>query len=142
MRAEPLQVRCLGVRDLVQDGHRVFAREWPAAGEHLVQDHGKGPQVGGPGGGLAADALWRQVRGRADEDTGAGERHVVPVPRQAEVEELDSAARERAGARHLRDATQDHDVAGLEVTVDDPLRVNGVEPVGDLFQHRRGERGR
>ena len=94
-------------------------------------------EVGGGRQLLALHLLGRHVGGGADDHAGVGDRDdasapLLHVPRQAEVGDHRPNARARAARGH-----EDH-VRALEVAVDDPLGVGGVEPGRDLRDDREG----
>ncbi len=98
-----------------------------SAAEELVEQTPQGVHVGGGAGGLAQGAFGREVEAGADDLAGGGERGagVVEEAGDAEVADLQGAV----GVQQ--------EVGGLDVTVDDALRVCGGEPGGGL----RGEIG-
>ena len=104
---------------LVGDGDRALAIERHAAREHLVEDDAQGVQVRASVDRLALRLLGRQVRGRAEDGRGLGQRLAARGAGDAEVHDL-HVARGR-----------DHDVAGLDVAVDDPALVREGEARGD-----------
>jgi hypothetical protein len=75
------------------------------------------PQVGGRADGLGLDLLGRHVGGRADHQPGGGQPGVALDRGDAEVGQLGGAV------------LADHDVLGLEVAVDDPGPVGGLQRV-------------
>ena len=108
--------------------------ERPAARRHLVEHGAEGEQVAARVGRLPLELLRCHVLHRPDHRPFGGQRAGVRrcgreagdprrrfrvSPRQPEVEELGAGAGQ-------------HDVAGLEVAVDDPLPVRRVERAGDL----------
>ena len=111
-----------------QDGGDGFgnrsAGERAASGEQLEQHAPERPDVGPLVGRLSARLLRTHVGRRADDAArhrDPGEiRRIFPGFRQTEVEDLDHAGR------------RDLDVRGLQVAMDDPALVRGVETVGNL----------
>ena len=132
---ELLDRRGLLVEDLV---HRLDARlggeRLPPRGR-LVEDAAEREDVGAVVDGLALHLLGRHVARGADHAphlAGGGERRVLGEVRAALalLGELGEAEVE-----HLREAVgRDHDVAGLQVAVDDPGRVGLGQPLGRLRQ--------
>jgi hypothetical protein len=111
--------------------------------QHLVEDCAERPDVRAPVRGLSARLLGTHVRGRTQDHSrlghrrsGDGRRHRRAASRgarplrierlgQTEVENLDRAV----GA--------DLDVGGLQIPVDDPVLVRGLERLGDLPRRRQ-----
>ena len=107
-------------------------------GKALVEDAAERVHVHPVVAVLAEDLLRRRVLERADELTGGGERDAVSGRSlaQAEVREI-AAAR-----RPVVFAGGDQDVPGLDVSVEDALRVRCVERPGDLSEERERLRSR
>ena len=102
------------LRDLV-----VASRERRVAGEQLVEHAAERVDVGAGVDPLAADLLGRDVVEGPDEGAGRGDAGArVDLAGEPEVGEVGVLA----GARAL-----DEDVARLDVAVDEPARVRGVE---------------
>ncbi len=118
-----------------------LAVEETLPGQHLEEDDAEGPDVRPAVDRLAAGLLGRHVGRRAEEDSrlrrvgregggvldlrGRGARRVHRLG-EAEVEDLDLSV-----GRELH-------VGGLEVAVDDPLLVRGLERLGDLPRDGEG----
>ncbi len=123
------------------DGRR--PREGPRASEHLVEHQAEREHVGAHVERLARGLLGRHVLGRSQHPAQLGRHEVVGgVARWQEVARPRELAR-RLGQPEVQQLhvarRRDHDVLGLEVAMNDPLRVRGREPAGDLLAHR--ERG-
>ena len=133
-RIEPRQRRRLRVEQRVDDGDRVRAFERPPAGEKLPEQHAQREDVRARVDVAAQGLLGRHVRDGPEHGTRRRARRVRadrapglapvarhgPERREAEVEDL-----------HAPPSVH-HDVAGLDVAVDDPARMRGRERVGDL----------
>ncbi len=133
-----VEVRLPGQHRGEHVGDGVAVEQLPP-GEHLPQHDAERPDVGAPVDRLAAGLLGAHVGGGAEDDAGRGgvageggrERQVgalalLPRLGEPEVEHLDRAV------------GPDLDVGGLEIAVDDPGVVGGLERLGDL--DRDGER--
>jgi len=111
--------------------HRGSAPEGAAPGGREREDGGPRPPVARRGGWRAVDHLGVQVPRRARHHARLGEPHVVGHLGDPEVDDH-------------RSGSAEHDVAGLEVAVDDADAVDGVqrvgEPVGEGAQLVGGER--
>jgi len=107
---------------------RVAPLERRSSLDRRVERRAQRPEVRRRPAGLAAGSLRGQVRRRADEHAGGGERHVAVSGRDAEVGEHDPAV------------LGEHDVARLDVAVQDAGRVRGGERAQDretdLGHHR------
>src|ERR1700674_5970883 len=92
------------------------------AGEHLVEQDAQGEDVGSRRHRLTPGLLGRRVRHGAEQGAGPGPGLVgiLLPPGDAEIDEL----RTPLGG--------DQDVLGLEVAVDDAVRMNGREPLDHL----------
>ena len=102
------------------------ADERRPSGDHLVQHAAERVDVGAAVDGLPLRLLGRQVRRGPEHRRGLLDRLLrVADPRDAEVRDLHVARR------------GDHDVAGLDVAVDDALVVRGGERVGDVDRRCR-----
>jgi hypothetical protein len=108
-----------------------------AAGRHLVEHAAERPDVAARVGLLAFELLGRHVLERADDGALGGERlrdgrrlgepaMLTPLPPPARP------PRARAEVHQLGAALREHDVAGLEIAVDDAGAVRAIERVGDL----------
>ena len=102
------------------DGRLAVALERRAAAEHLVEDDAEAVDVGARVDRLALDLLGREVLGRADHEARLGEVGALGRLGDAEVGDLHPAV---AGEQH---------VGRLDVAVDEPGPVGGVERLGDL----------
>jgi hypothetical protein len=132
VRADLAEARRLLERDLREQRDGVAADEGraprEAAEEHAAERVHVRARVDATRG---AGLLRRHVRGRAEREAGAREvAAVVRHARDAEVEEL----------RAQRITPREHDVAGLQVAVDDAARVRRAERLGDAL--REAERVR
>ena len=134
--------RCEDARDHVRDG---LARERLAAGEALEEHAAERPDVGAPVDRLAARLLGAHVGRGAEDHARAGARRAVSVGEADEV----GLRVEPAPAPPLASpksstltapAGREHHVAGLEVAVDDPRLVRGLERGGDLAARPRAPR--
>jgi hypothetical protein len=107
---------------LVEEGDGAVGLERRAPAEQLVEHAPQGVHVGGGAGGLPEGALGREVEAGADDLPGGGERRpgVVEEAGDAEVADLEGAV----GVQQ--------EVGGLDVAVDDALRVRRGEPRGRL----------
>jgi hypothetical protein len=113
------------------DAHRRVGVERDVARHQLVKDHRRRIQVGAAVQPLGARLLRRHVLGRAAHQAlhGQHRRSIVlflgqRCLRDAEVAHLDEV--------FFAAALDEHDVARLEIAVDDPLRVRLVQRVQDL----------
>ena len=113
---------------LVGDGHRGVAREGRFAGEQLVEQAAGRVQVAAGVDDLAAGLLGRQVLGGAHHGVGLGDgrRGVLHGAGDAEVHHLHRARRGQ------------HDVAGLDVPVDDAGAVGVLQRVQDAGDDLHG----
>ena len=118
-----------------------LAGEQPRAGEHLPQHDAESPDVGSLVDGRAACLLGRHVGGSAEDHPGGGalcgaasaiarrltRRAAVAGPGlgEAEVEHFHRAV------------VADLDVGGLQIAMDDPFVVRGLERLGDLPRDRQ-----
>ena len=89
------------------------------AGQHFIEDAAERIDVGADIRGFAFALFRRHIGRRADHHAAAGERVVSFPGRQSEVENLDAGLDE-------------HDVAGLEIAVNDPMFVRLGQGGGDL----------
>ena len=117
----------LDVERLLHDGGHA-ALERPFAGEHLVEDDTRGPDVGPVVGRIAPELLGRHIGGRAEH--GADMRHRgILDPRDPEIGDLHHAV------------LGQHDVRGLDVAMHHAARMGVGEGVQDLAHqpddHRR-----
>ena len=99
-----------------------------ATGDQLVGDDPQRVEVRTRAGVLAAGLLGGEVGGRAEHRSDLGDARLLGGLRDPEVGELDLAF---AGTQQ---------VAGLDVTVDDPVTVGVVEPLAGLFDDRKRRR--
>ena len=122
-----------------------LALEQLAAGQHLEEDGAESPNVGAFVDGLPARLLRRHVGCGAEQEAGlgaaVGQRRRLRQ-RTATGSDPGRVARPRLGeaeVEHLHLAVRaDLHVRGLEVAVDDPLLVGGLERLGDLLRDRHG----
>ena len=98
---------------------RLALRRGARACQHFIEDAAERINIGARVGGLAFALLRRHVRQRAHHHTAASETIVAFPGGQSEVENL--------GARFRQ-----HDVAGLQIAMDDPALMRVGEGVGDL----------
>ena len=99
----------------------------------VVEDASERVHVGPRGDGLAFHLLGSQVVERARELARVGEVLVLGAAREAEVREVDLAERIYAVL------TSEEDIARLDVAMDEPFAVAGVEGEGDAFENRQRE---
>ena len=118
VRVEGRGIRGRLAQHLAQD-LRGLAVEGPLAGDELVDDDGHLVEVARGRGALAAALLRRHVVQRAQDVPGLGEARGVEA-RDAEIGNLDAPV------------VVHEDVGGLEVAVEDTLRMAMGEPVEDL----------
>ena len=114
--AEALGPARLAVDDRAQRLELASAERWLAL-DREPQGGAQRPQVGGRADRLGLDLLGRHVGGRADHQAGRGQPGVALDRGDAEVSQLGGTV------------LADHDVLGLEVAVDDPGPVGGLERV-------------
>ncbi|MFO0744357.1 MAG: hypothetical protein U1F43_01615 [Myxococcota bacterium] len=123
---------------LVQVGARVGGRarahERRASGEHLVGDAAEGVDVGARCDGVADDLLGRHDARRADDDTGARERHA----RRALAGHLGDAEVEQLQRRTAPRVGHQEEVLGLQIAVDDAGRVGLGQRLEDLRAEAAG----
>ena len=105
---------------LERDLERRAPREGKLPGQEAVEDDAERVDVRGRPRRRAFRLLGRQVGGGAHDRPGFRERRLAGRPRDAEVGELGAALR------------VEEDVRGLQVAVDDPVRVRMGEAGGDL----------
>ena len=115
-----LRVRVGGRRDRrAHVRHRLgggaLSPERPLPRQQLERDDGEGVAVAGRGGALAARLLGSEIAGRTDDGSRLGVGGEVGRARDAEVGDLDPVV------------VVEQEVARLDVAVDDPVRVRGVE---------------
>ena len=106
---------------LVGDRHRRLAPERGTPGQHLVQHHPGGVEVGTGVDGFALGLLGGEVGGGAEDRGCLGDRRrrVGDGAGDAEVHDLDLVV------------LGDHDIAGLDVAVDDARAVRVLERLQD-----------
>ena len=104
----------------VSRGHGSGADKWHLPGQHTVDDHPERVDIGAPIHGTAQGLFRRHVLRRAHHHAAACEFAALPRAHQAKV--------------HQRGAAigPDHDVRGLDVTVNDALAMGIIERVGNL----------
>ena len=122
-RCEPARRLRLGADVLECDGDRRLAGERHLPGEQLVEDDAERVEVGACVDPLALRLLGRQVGGGAEHRGGRGHRLVAHRARDAEVGHLHRAV------------VGEHDVAGLDVAVDEQVLVR----VGERTAHVGGD---
>ncbi len=128
-RVEEACVRGLAGEHIFEDETARFAVESGAAGGHFIEHRAEGKQIRPLVERQAAHLLGRHVPQCAEQTVRPGgarigaRRFVRPRRvrdfRQTEVEQLG------------RSAVRDEDVAGFQIAVNDPVRMRGVERVGD-----------
>ncbi len=110
---------------LAEDPHEGVAVERHLAGEHLVEDDAEGVDVGAGVDALPRRLLGRHVVRRAEDHPRPGELGVRAADLgDAEVEDLHEAV--------VAPATDEEDVVGLQIAVDDAAPVRGGQGRGDL----------
>ncbi len=130
-RAHRARARRLLVGDRVQQHRGLVAGERAAPGAHLEQDRPERVQIGARVDPRALHLLGRQVR----DGSGDAERH-ARGRRERRIERVDQHVREPEVQDLGPAARSDHDVAGLEIAMDDPLLVRGLERLGDPGRDR------
>ena len=108
---------------------RGFCRKWQTSRKEEVRNRREAVLVGEWSHELARQRFGSDVHQRSHKESGAGKallRRNVGVCRDPEVEQL-----------HLSRDRVVHDVVGLEIAMDDPDRVRGVDGIGDLADDRR-----
>ena len=111
-----------------RDRRGPIAGERSLPGQRLEQDDAQGVDVGGDGRGLTARLLRAEVVDRAHRRARKRDLRLVECARDPEVGDLDPSV-----AAH-------EDVRGLDVAVDDPADVRGLEGLRGL-RRRRGPPG-
>ena len=118
--------------DLPRHLGRGRATEGRAAGHHLIDHRSQRPDVRARIGLLAPDLLGGHVGHGAHHRAGVGDPGLIGELGEAEVDDLHPSVRSH------------HDVARLDVAVDDPPLVGGCEAAGDLLRDagrlRNGQR--
>ena len=112
----------------MNDGQVAIGAEGRSAGEHLVEHHAEGPEVGAPIRATAANLFGCHVRHCAERDAGARQARAIAQLGDAKVENLHEAV---AG---------DHQVRRLDIAVHNPRLMCFLEAPRDL--HRDLERVR
>ena len=123
--------RCIQMRERL--GHGRIGRVRPSPGEELVRHHAERVAVARSRGGLTASLLGREVPRRAEDHPGQCERVEARCGRDAEV-----------GYVHAI-LVVEQEVRGLDVPMDDALRVRGIQAVRRLpepFDRTAGGKGR
>ena len=124
------------VQDRVEDRRRGRATERQRARRHLVQHDAEREEVGARVELLAARLLRRHVRDRADRRARDSSDSFAVVRVRRRPTRVGGRSADQLGqpeVEHLRLAARgDEDVGGLDVAMDDALRVRRVERVGDL----------
>ena len=161
-RLQPSDRRRLGVRDRGNDLQRAGTLECLVSGEHLVQHAAERENVHAMIARPSVELLGRHVLDGATEAARAvharrPRRHHRRTHRlaqgqlgrlradrrgprrQSEVEQLDVDGTRRAGAsgKGGPTATNQHDVTGLQIAVDDAGAVRTIERTGDLRRNRQ-----
>ena len=122
------EVRRILVRDRVKDLHRRVVFEWRRAGDHLVQQHGDGEEIGTTVDDAAEDLFGRHVARRADDHAGErdgraallhrrivrGKFRRLQLARETEIEKLHAVAGEE-------------NVRRFEIAMDEAARVQRFE---------------
>src|ERR1700722_6200920 len=113
---------------VVHGGQRGGAGKRQLAGEHLVENDAHGIEIGAAIAALALHLLWRNIVGRAQH---GGEVGVCKAARRsvagnAEIDELDVVI------------FIDHDVLGLQVAMNNALRVDVIESLENLNSDSNG----
>ena len=122
-------------------GH-IVPGEWLPAGEHLVENRTKRPDVRALVDGLALGLLRRHIRGGPDHHAHLCCRGRQTDRRRHRHVRVDRVRLERLGqakVQHLDGPVLPHlDVCGLQIAVDDTRLVCGLQRLGDLLSD--GER--
>ena len=133
------------VENRIEDGHRTVALKRQSAGRHFVHHHAEREQIAAPVDVLPERLLRRHVRDRAQRRPRARQ---IPLRwfhrwQLRRPYSSDSCALIHFGEPKVQNlgvsAIGHENVCRLDVPVHDPLRVGGVERVGNLraqFQHR------
>jgi hypothetical protein len=116
VRRQVAQLRHLALDVLRGDDRGLVTAHWPAAGEHLEDDHAEREDVGTRVDGVCGERLLRRhvLRGAHDH---AGARQ--PAVELAGDLELGDAEVEQLDERLLPRIHGDHHIVGLEIAVDD-----------------------
>jgi len=117
-------VQRIFVQDLVDESSDRVRRERLAVEDHLVEDDPQREQIAPPVERRAFDLLRRHVGGAADHHAGAGQLHLL----------ADRLGDAEVGDLHLA-RLGEHQVAGLDVAVNDSRFVRGAERLGGLRDH-------
>jgi hypothetical protein len=112
----------------VDERGQVLAVEGGRAGQALVQHTGQGIDVGPPVDRLVGEPLRGHVVQRPDGGPGNRQRCLPGTgrPRYAEVDHVNEVA------------LRDQDVRGLDIAVDEVVRVGGIQGLGDLAEKVHG----
>ena len=105
----------------LERARQVRVRDGRRAGEHLVQDRAKGPDIRSRRDRVTEQALRRRVAERPDHRRGRRQVAIRRIHQRGdpEIDQVD------------RPVIVDQDVAGLDIAMDDPVVVRDGERVGD-----------
>ena len=142
VRIQPHDGRGNRVQNGFEDDARAFPTEWQRTRSRLVQHCAKGEQIRSGVQFLGTDLLRRHVGNRSQRRSRTGQ---VLFQRQSGLRHHRICSDIGERGCHFRQAkvenlgvpaVGDKDIGGLDVPMDDPLGVRGVEGVGDLDGER------
>ena len=122
------------IQDRIEDRAVSVAPKRQRPGTHLVENGAKGKQIGPGVEVLASNLLGRHIRDGAHRATGTGERFFGVDGRCAES---DASRFEgdlgKSKIKNLRaPAIRDENVGWLDITMNDVLRMSGIQGIGNL----------
>ena len=118
------------MQHLLEDGFRRLAGERQAACQHLIAQHSECPDVCRGCLRLSIYLLRGHAGRRAGQDARIGHSRFTAGRGDPKIQQLKGAVRQK------------HDIGGLEVPMDDPAAVSGLERSGNLGQNRTNLAGR